>query len=121
MIAIYLHTDRELARREARRLVANFLPHLGPMLGFYRISQDEVDAAHAASVHGDTDALSRIRDETIDLFMAAGDADDLRKGLDRWQNAGFHAVSFSGALGPDTSLALQIIGDEITRRRALHS
>ncbi len=114
----YLHTDRELARREARRLVANFLPHLGPMLGFYQISQDEVDAAHAASVHGDTDALSRIRDETIDLFMAAGDADDLRKGLDRWEAAGFHAVSFSGALGPDTSLALQIIGEEITRRRA---
>lgn len=114
----YLHPDRELARREARRLVANFLPHLGPMLDFYKISPDEVDAARAASVHGETDALSRIRDETIDLFMAAGDAEDLRKGLDRWEENGFHAVSFSGALGPDTLLALDMIGEEIARRRA---
>ena len=113
----YLHPDRELARREARKLVANFLPHLGPLAEFYKIGKDEIEAARAASVHGDADALTRIRDETIDLFMAAGDADDLRKGLDRWQAAGFNAVSFSGALGPDTLVALDMIGEEIARRR----
>lgn len=114
----YLHPDRELARREARRLVANFLPHLGFMNEFYGVDADEVEAARAASIHGDVDALARIRDETIDLFMAAGDSDDLRKGLDRWQTAGFHAVSFSGALGPDTLVALDMIGEEMARRRS---
>ena len=114
----YLDPDRERARREARRLVANFLPHLGPMLEFYQISPEEVEAAREASVHGRLESLSAIRDETIDLFMAAGDGDDLRRGLDRWEAAGFHAVSFSGALGPDTLVALDMIGDEITRRRA---
>ena len=41
----------------------------------------------------------------------------LRKGLDRWQASGFRAVSFSGALGPDTLAALDIIGAELARRR----
>jgi len=94
----FLHPDRELARRQARRLVANFLPHLGFMNDFYGVDADEVEAARAASIHGDAEALARIREETIDLFMAAGDAEDLRKGLDRWQASGFRAVSFSNSV-----------------------
>ena len=88
------------------------------MNAFYGVGADEVEAARAASVHGDAEALARIRDETVDLFMAAGDAEDLRKGLDRWQAAGFGAVSFSGSLGPDTLAALDMIGAEMARRRA---
>lgn len=111
-----LHHDRDLARARARDIVSTFLPELGPMLGFYGIPQREVDAARAASVHGDRDALADISDATIDRFMAAGDADDLRRGLDRIEQAGFEAVSFSGILGPDAGTALEMLGDEMRRR-----
>jgi hypothetical protein len=49
--------------------------------------------------------------------MAAGDADDLRRRLDAWGDAGFGQVSFSGVLGPDPELALQMLGDELARRQ----
>lgn len=111
-----LHPDRELARARAREIVSTFLPELGPMLPFYGIPRGEVDAARAASVHGDKDALADISESTIDRFMAAGDAGDLRRGLDRIEQAGFEAVSFSGILGPDAEVALEILGDELRRR-----
>lgn len=114
----YLDPDRARARLEARRVLAPFLPHLGPMLAFYGVGADEVEAARAASVFGRAEALAVIRDETIDRFMAAGDAGDLRRGLDRLEAAGVEAVSFSGVLGPDPHLALEMIGAEIARRRS---
>ncbi len=113
-----LHPDRDVARREARRRMATFLPHLGPMLEFYRVPEDEVRAAVAATTYGDDAALEAISDTTIDRFMAAGDGGDLRRGLDRLADAGLDAVSFSGSLGPDTAGALQIIGAELGRRSA---
>ena len=114
----YLDSDRETARAGARRLLATFLPHLGAMLDFYRIPSEEVEAATAASVHGDEAAVDAISDATLDRFMAAGDAGDLRRGLDRLRDAGFDAVSFSGSLGPDTAGALELIGAELAARVA---
>lgn len=111
-----LHPDRELARKHARRVLATFLPHLGPMLEFYRIPAREVGAATAASRHGDDAAADTISDGTVDRFMAAGDAGDLRAGLDRLADAGVRTVSFSGVLGPDPDTALDMIGTEIARR-----
>jgi 5,10-methylenetetrahydromethanopterin reductase len=109
-----LHPDRERARRHARRILATFLPHLGPMLDFYRIPEEEVTAARAASIHDDEAALERISDATMDRFMAAGDADDLRRGLERLRDAGVDTVSFSGVLGPEPDLALEMIGAQMS-------
>lgn len=112
----FLHPDRELARSRARRLLANFLPYLGVMIDFYGIPDTEIDAARRATLGGDPDAAAEISDATVDRFMAAGDETDLCRGLDAWEEAGFDAISFSGALGPDTELALDMLGAEITRR-----
>lgn len=112
-----IHPDRELARRHARRTLAPFLPHLGAMLDHYRIPDVEVAAARAAALHGDAETLAAISDATVDRFMAAGDESDLRRGIDRFREAGFTAVSFSGALGPDSALALEMIGEQINRTR----
>ncbi len=111
-----LHPDRERARRHAREILSTFLPELGPLLDFYSIPEDEIEAARAASVRGDEDALEEISDETLDHFMAAGNEKDLRRGLDRLEDAGFEEVSFSGVLGPDTERALDMLCDEIASR-----
>ncbi|QBI20408.1 LLM class flavin-dependent oxidoreductase [Egibacter rhizosphaerae] len=111
-----LDADRERARARAREVLATFLPELGPLLSFYEIPDVEVQAARDATVHGDRDALATISEQTIDRFMAAGDADDLRRGLGRLEAAGFDAVSFSGILGPRPEDALEILGAEIARR-----
>ncbi len=113
----FLHPDREAARQQARRLLCNFLPYLGAMLDFYQIPESEVEAARAVTLGGQPERAAEISDATVDRFMAAGDGEDLRRGLDAWEQAGFNTVSFSGALGPDTDLALDIIGTEIARRR----
>jgi len=105
-----VHTDRELARGTARTLLAPFLPHLGRMLEFYAIPDEEVAAARAASA-GDAAAAEAISDTTVDRFMAAGDAADLRRGIERMADAGLDHLSFSGVLGPDPELALSILGE----------
>ncbi|MWK36785.1 LLM class flavin-dependent oxidoreductase [Actinomadura sp. J1-007] len=112
----FVHPDRELARREARALLATFLPALGAPLAFHGVPESEREAALAAKRDGATERLAEISDRTLDLFMAAGDAGDLRAGLDRLEAAGITAVSFSGQLGPDTALALEIIGEAINGR-----
>lgn len=112
-----IHPDRELARSHARRILAPFLPHLGAMLDHYRIPDVEVAAARAAARTGDAEALAVISDTTVDRFMAAGDENDLGGGIDRFRQAGFDSVSFSGVLGPDTAAALEMIGEQITRTR----
>ena len=66
--------------------------------------------------YGDKWVLDRISDHTLDLFMAAGDDTDLRAGLESLAAAGFDAVSFSGRLGPDPALALEILDREIAAR-----
>lgn len=109
----YVHPDRELARQGARRIMATFLPHLGPLLKFHDVPQAEVDAARAATRDGQTERLAEISDRTLDLFMAAGDLNDLVAGLKRWREAGFDAVSFSGELGPEPELALELLGEAI--------
>lgn len=114
----YLAEDRERARRDAKRVLATFLPYLGPMIEFYDISDEELRAARAASIHGDEQAADAIGDATVDRFMAAGDASDLRRGLDALDDAGFHTVSFSGVLGPDPGWSLEVLGEELARRRA---
>jgi 5,10-methylenetetrahydromethanopterin reductase len=76
----------------------------------------EVSAAANYVRYGDERVLDRISDRTLDLFMAAGDDTDLRAGLERLAVAGFDAVSFSGRLGPDPALALEILGREIDAR-----
>ncbi|WP_158882074.1 LLM class flavin-dependent oxidoreductase [Amycolatopsis anabasis] len=112
----FVHPDRELARRGARKVLATFLPHLGPLLSFHQVPEAEVEAARAAVYRGETGRLAEISDRTLDLFMAAGDLGDLVSGLDRLAGAGFEAVSFSGELGPDTALALDLIGEAIAKR-----
>jgi len=111
-----LHPDRDKARHHAREILSTFLPELGPLLEFYSIPEEEIEAARAASIHDETEALERISDETLDNFMAAGNEDDLRRGLDRLEEAGFEEVSFSGVLGPETELALDMLCDEIASR-----
>lgn len=108
-----LHPDRDLARTFARRLLANFLPRLGPLLPYYAIPDQEIAAARAASA-GDDRALDAISDATIDRFMAAGDHHDLARGLEALAEAGFDEVSFSGQLGPDIDAALAMIGAAAT-------
>ncbi|MDQ3176767.1 MAG: hypothetical protein M3Q72_04365 [Actinomycetota bacterium] len=88
----------------------------GTMLRFYGIDEREVRAANAASTHGDVAAISAITNVTVDRFMAAGDADDLRRGLDRLQACGFTEVSFSGVLGPEPHTALEMLSAELARR-----
>lgn len=105
-----IHPDRDLARRTARTLLAPFLPHLGQMLQFFAIADAEVDAARAAAA-GDPAAAAAISDSTIDRFMAAGDADDVRRGIARFADAGIDHLSFSGVLGPDPELALTMLGE----------
>lgn len=110
-----LHPDRDVARRHARKILATFLPHLGPLLDFHRIPAAEVEAARAAAGH-EPGRADEISDRTLDLFMAAGDASDLRAGLERLAAANIDAVSFSGELGPDPSAAMQLIADVINDR-----
>ncbi|WP_216205247.1 LLM class flavin-dependent oxidoreductase [Amycolatopsis aidingensis] len=112
----FVHPDREYARRGARGVLATFLPHLGPLLDFHQVPKAEVEAARAAVREGATERLGEISDRTVDLFMAAGDAEDLATGLDRLAEAGFGAVSFSGELGPDTGTALELIGGVLNSR-----
>jgi 5,10-methylenetetrahydromethanopterin reductase len=112
----FLHPDRDLARVGARQILAAFLPHLGPLLRFHSIAEHEVSAAADYVRYGDKRVLDRISDRTVDLFMAAGDDTDLRAGLERLAAAGFDAISFSGRLGPDPALALEILGREIAAR-----
>lgn len=107
----FVDPDRERARHGARRLLATFLPHLGPVLAFHGIPDAEVDAADAAAMHGATDRLAEISDRTVDLFMAAGDVDDVVTGLRRLEAAGFDTVSYSGELGPDTHGSLELVGE----------
>jgi 5,10-methylenetetrahydromethanopterin reductase len=99
-------------RDRARGLLAAFLPHLGPMLDFYRVPAQEVAAARAAT-GGDRDAPAAIGDATLDRFMAAGDAGDLRTGLERLAGA----VSFSGVLGREPATALELLGAELASIR----
>ncbi|GAB3495922.1 LLM class flavin-dependent oxidoreductase [Amycolatopsis cihanbeyliensis] len=113
----FVHPDREYARRGARRVLATFLPHLGPLLTFHGVPEAEVEAARAAVRDGATERLEEISDRTVDLFMAAGDAGDLAAGLDKLADAGFGAVSFSGELGPETGPALELIGNVLSSRR----
>lgn len=114
----FVDPDRERARHGARVLLATFLPHLGPVLAFYGVPDAEVAAAEDAARHGARDRLPEISDRTVDLFMAAGDADDLVRGLARLEAAGFDTVSYSGELGPDTAVALELIGEAMARHAA---
>lgn len=106
----FVHTDRERARHEARLKLAPFLPHMGPMLRFHQIPKAEVSAAEEVTRFGSLDQAAKISDRTVDLFMAAGDLDDVRRGLTQLKDSGFTAASFSGALGPDTALAIDLLG-----------
>jgi len=115
-----LDADRDRARAAARPSLAVRLPSIGPMVDFYGIAPAEVDAARAAS-SGDAAALAGISDETVDRFMAVGDAEDLARGLDRIAAAGFHEVTFSGSLGPDPVAALRMIGAELAKRTEVSS
>ena len=106
----FVHTDRERARHEARLKLAPFLPHMGPMLRFHQVPEAEVAAAEDVARFGRVDQATKISDRTVDLFMAAGDLDDVRRGLAKLEDSGFTAASFSGALGPDTALAIDLLG-----------
>lgn len=110
----YVHPDRERARHGARIKLAPFLPHMGPMLRFHQVPEDEIAAAEEVARFGRTDQASRISDRTVDLFMAAGDLNDVRRGLVNLEDRGFTAASFSGALGPDTALAIDLLGQLVT-------
>jgi 5,10-methylenetetrahydromethanopterin reductase len=111
-----VHPDRDRARHAARLLLAPFLPHMGPMLRFHDIPEAEVAAAEEVARFGRQDQAVRISDRTVDLFMAAGDLYDVRRGLQRLAEGGFTAASFSGALGPDTELAIDMLGELVTEQ-----
>lgn len=109
-----LSTRRVEARRLAPEILATFLPHLGPMLAFYEIDPGLVRRVSACLAAGETAAAGRlIPDEVVDLFMAVGEPDDVRDGLNRLQRAGIETVSFSGILGPDPEAALRLLGEEV--------
>jgi 5,10-methylenetetrahydromethanopterin reductase len=109
-----LGADRAGARRLAPRLLAPFLPHLGPMLDFYGVDPALVRRVAGALAADDPAGAARlIPGDVVDLFMAAGTADDVARGLARLRAAGVDAVSFSGVLGPDPDAALALLGREI--------
>ena len=108
-----MHTPRR-ARRLAAALLAPFLPHLGPMLDFYEIDPGLVARVSAALAAGDADAAARlVPGDVVDLFMAAGDPEDVGRGLERLRASGFHDVSFSGVLGPEPEAALTLLGEAV--------
>lgn len=109
-----LSTKRQEARRLARRILATFLPHLGPMLDFYGIDAALVGRVRAHLAAGDRAAAGRlIPDDVVDLFMAVGEPEDVARGLSRLRQAGVEALSFSGVLGPDPEAALRLLGEEV--------
>lgn len=109
-----LSSRREEARRLAPEILATFLPHLGPMLNFYGIDPELVRRVVTHLATGQTATAGRlIPDEVVDLFMAVGDPDDVRRGLNRLRQAGVEAVSFSGVLGPDPEATLRLLGEEV--------
>jgi alkanesulfonate monooxygenase SsuD/methylene tetrahydromethanopterin reductase-like flavin-dependent oxidoreductase (luciferase family) len=108
--------DRASARALGRRILAQFLPlpQLKPMRDFAEIDQNEVDAVDVCLRGGDIDAAAdAISDRTLDTFVAAGTPDDLRPGLERLVAAGPSTITFSGRLGPDPVVSLELLGAEL--------
>jgi 5,10-methylenetetrahydromethanopterin reductase len=109
-----LAADRSVARGLAAGLLAPFLPHLEPMLGFYGVDPGLVARVSAALAVGDGPAAARlVPGDVVDLFMAAGNPDDVGRGLERLRASGVHDVSFSGVLGPDPEAALALLGETV--------
>lgn len=96
--------DRQAARELGRQVLARFLGSMKAMTDFYQIDQRELC--------GDPAAIS---DRTLDTFVAAGTPDEIAEGVERLQVAGAETLTFSGRLGPDTDVAIQLLGDVISR------
>lgn len=108
--------DRDEARALGRRILAQFLPLdvFAPQVAFHEIDPHEVDAVRTAMAAGDTGrAASAISDRTLDTFVASGDARDIAQGLEGLVGAGPSTVTFSGRLGPDPRVALELLGREV--------
>jgi len=111
---ISLDDDRGAARALGRQILAQFLPHLKPMIDFYEIDPAEVAAVSAGVAAGRVRAAAElISDRTLDTFVAAGDARDVAAGLGRLVDAGATAITFSGRLGPDPLRALELLGTRV--------
>lgn len=92
--------DRERARDLGRQVLARFLPAMGAMTAFYGVDPHE----------------RPIPDRTLDLFVAAGTAADVDRGVDRLAAAGAVTITFSGRLGADPLWAIQALGDIVAAR-----
>lgn len=113
---LILDRDRERARALGRTLLTQFLPlpQLRPMAEFYDIDAGEIAAVRERVQAGDVaGAAGRISDRTLDTFVAAGDARDVTAGLIRLLEAGPSSITFSGRLGTDPFVSLELLGESV--------
>ena len=81
---LVLDEDRDRARAAGREVLAQFLaaPQLRPMTDFYGTDPEELEEVGARLRAGDAaGAARRISDATLDTFVAAGNAEDVVRGL----------------------------------------
>jgi 5,10-methylenetetrahydromethanopterin reductase len=111
-----LDQDRMAARALGRSALAPFLaiPQFAPLRDFYEIDAAEVAEVGRSVATGDVEgAARRISDETLDTFVAAGNAADIAAGVQRLVDAGASSITFSGRLGPDPAVALRLLGEQV--------
>jgi 5,10-methylenetetrahydromethanopterin reductase len=114
-----LDRDREAARALGREVVAQFLPHMGPMTDFYEVDAEELAEVRSRLRAGDrAGAAARVSDRTLDTFVAAGTPEEVAEGVQRIVDAGAASVTFSGRLGRDPAQALELLGEEVLPRLA---
>jgi 5,10-methylenetetrahydromethanopterin reductase len=109
-----LDEDRSRARELGRRLLAQFVPSLAAMHELHGIGADEVEPVAERLRAGDRDgAAAAVSDRLLDTYVAAGDADHVRAGIERLVEAGAATITFSGRLGPDPKRALELLATRV--------
>ena len=99
-----LDRDRAAARALGRQVLARYLSSMKAMTDFYEVDADEIA--------GGPESIS---DRTLDMFVAAGDPDDVAAGLEKLKGAGPASITFSGRLGPDPFAAIRLLGEIVSR------
>lgn len=114
-----LADERDEARALGRRMLAQFIavPHMQLMHEFHGLDAGEVADVTQRFRAGDLDgAAAAISDRTLDTYVAAGNAADVARGLERLIADGAPAsVTFSGRIGPDPIRALELLAGRVLR------
>jgi 5,10-methylenetetrahydromethanopterin reductase len=105
-------TDRELARRLARREVALYLTVVAELDP--NTDPEWLERVRSATARGDLDAISRdISDEVLDRFAFAGSPPDLIRQVENILAVGGTRVEFGTPLGPDQAEAIRLLGEQV--------